>query len=288
MELINIETKEDSPEKIAQLEAMSVPDKYVIFGANFNALKTKINDIIAFVNKRVATLANPNDIDFPTTKAVAEELAKRVLLDTMSEYVCTAVNDVNNLDSEAKACILVKNSINLTGIKTTPFSDGQVIIIKNDSTGIVNVMHNSGLSLVGNRFQTVTGQNLSVRPNSWVYLRYSKSRQRIEQISVFGQDVLYSLVNSGNDGRVVVVQPDGTLTSDAIMEYEVHDEAIAPYNTLASIVAAYPTVVGGVEVRKKGFQVICAFSNPPAIYKKCGDGNEHWLKITNGSFTKLT
>lgn len=282
---LNIIDKTDSPDKLAQMQGL--PENQYIKSEEFNQVKGKVNELVAAANKKTTTLDNATDETFPSTKAVADEVAKRASLATASEFVCTNTNDVHNLDTLGKATIWINTSINLSGVKTSTFTDGQQIIIKNGSNTIVNILHASNSSVVGNRFHTVTGQSIVLNAGSWGFFRFSKVRQRIEQFTVFGQDVLYSLANSGSQGRVVVVNPDGSLTSENIMEYEVHDEAVPQYNTLAAIVAAYPTQVGGVDIRKKGFQVICGFSNPPAIYKKIGDGNEHWLKISGGNITKM-
>jgi hypothetical protein len=282
---LNITPKQDSAEKVAATQ--NVPANEKIPATEFNNIISKVNDLVAESNKKTTSLNNPNDSTFPTTKAVADKLADKVSISTSAEFTYTAATDAINVDTNGKAFILFTNSVVVTGLKTTGFKDGQIFIIKNGSNGLITIKHQSIASAVGNRFSTINNQDLSLKPNTWACFIYSELRQRIELIFVFGTDMLLSLANTGTVPRVVQSMPDGSVTSESIMEFEVHDETITGYSTLAALVQAYPTQENGVDIRKKGFQVICAFTTPPCIYKKCGDGNEHWLKLSSAGLIKM-
>lgn len=286
IQALNIVAKEDTPEKAAAL--INVLPKHKVTSEEFNKIPAKVNELVGAANKKTASLLNPDDDKFPTTKAVADALQYKTDIRTSEEFIVTSEQDVNNLDTGGKACIVITNSIAITGIKTDGFKDGQMIIIKNASPGNALIRHQSADSLPVNRIDILSGNDLTIRSNAWGYFRYSEVRQRVELFSLFGSDYLMSLINAGTQPRAVTVFPDGSVSSEPIMEFEVHDEITAGYNTLAAIVAAYPTEENGVIVRKKGFQVICAFTTPPSIFKKCGDGDDHWLKQSTAGIIKLT
>ena len=99
-------------------------------------------------------------------------------------------------------------------------------------------------------------------------------------------DVLIEKIrNAALEGQttLVAVLPDGTLQAQETMEYEAYDETVSGYATLAAISAAYSSSMN----YQKGFQVICPFMTPPTIYKKVGQSDSFWLKMTGGSNYEL-
>lgn len=270
---LNVPPKLDSQEKLAATQ--NIPDSEKLMASEINSTVAKVNELVAEANNKTDNLDNANDIKYPTAKAVADGDKARISKEFQGELQVTATGDIHNLEPAGKGLFSFINAVTITGINTNNFFDGQVVSILNVSTGLLNITHLSNQSLPANRIFIPSGQDISLKPSSFIFLRYSNTRNRLEVINVFGTDLLPSLAYAGNEQRVVTVTPEGVCFAEPIMEYEVFDETTTGYNTLASIVAAYPTSVG----RKKGFQVWCYYMAQPTLYKKCGDGDDSWLKV---------
>lgn len=275
---LDIETKEDHPEKLAAVQGM--PTKYYINMNLWNAIKNKINQLVDFSKSLKTSLTN-SDAEFPTSKAVLAETDKKITKAEKGELAVTSNVNVNNVDPQGKGLLTFSNGITVSGIKATGMYEGQELFILNASAAFLTIQHMNAASSPGNRMFIPSAQDLSLRPNSFVRLRYSVTRTRFELVNVVGTDVFTTLANAGNEQRVVTITPEGVAYAEPIMEYEVFDDTTVGFASLAAVAGVYPTSSG----RKKGFQVVCAYMNPPTIYKKTGDGDDQWIKV---AYTKMT
>lgn len=100
-------------------------------------------------------------------------------------------------------------------------------------------------------------------------------------------DVLVSKIRNAalvGQTTLVAVLPDGTVQAQEQMEFEVIDDTISGYASLAAVVAAYPAS-SGYDI---GLQVICPFMSSPTIYKKVGEGDSYWLRMAGGTFELMS
>lgn len=276
---LNITTKQNNAEHLEATQ--NIPADQKMTAEEINATVGKVNELVQEVNKKATNLDNPNNDNFPTTKAAADALATKQSKGEKAELQITSAVDVHNADAQGKGLLSFTQAIKVTGVKSTGFYDGQEIAILNLSAGSLTIVHMSGLSFEANRIFSVTGQNVVMKPNSFIILRYSQTRNRLEVVTVFGTDILPGLAYAGSEQRVVTITPDGVCYAEPIMEYEVFDDSAAGFGSLTAVATAYPTAQGF----KKGFQVVCAYMTPPTLYKKCGDGDDNWVKFTG---TKMT
>lgn len=279
IETIDFENKEDHQDKLSAVQ--NIPPRYWVSAANINALKARINQLVERANKFVTSFSNAANDTYPSTLAVQIELDKKLNISGLAELQITAAGDAINLNAQGKGCLSFTQSVNVTGIDKTGFADGQQIQLFNASAGYLVIKHNSISSSLGNRIHNSTLVDLSLKPRSWVNLRYSTMRSRWEIVNLYGTEMLASLANTGTTSRVVTVNPDGSLFGEPIMDFQVFDETATGFASLAAIVAAYPTSAS----RAKGFQVLCMAMTPPTLYIKSGDGDDSWIKFTG---TKLT
>jgi hypothetical protein len=273
IEQLNIVQKEDSADKLAQMQG--VPEKNYVKASEFNQVKDKVNEVVSAANQKKESL-NDTHNEFPSSKAVRDETEKKITKAEKDELEVLSAVDVNDVDPKGKGLLFFKNAITVTGIKSVGLYEGQEFFIMNGSIGVLTIANMSNSSTPGNRIYLQSGQNLSMKPNGVIRLRYSKVRSRFEVITSFGVDMLASLAYAGNVQRVVTVTPEGVCFAEEMMEYEVFDETTVGYANLNAIVLAYPSSAG----RKKGFQVICPYTTPPCIFKKCSDGDEKWIKLS--------
>lgn len=279
IELIDIEQKQDHRDKLPAVQ--NIQPKYWISATNFNTIKDRLNQVINWANKLVTSFDNAANDTYPSTLAIKNELDKKLNLSGLAELQVTAGTDAVNLNAQGMGCLSFTQSVAVTGINKAGYADGQQIQIYNASNGFLTIKHNSATSSSGNRIFNSTGADLALKPRSWVNLRFSSVRNRWDIVNLYGTEMLASLANTGTTSRVVTVNPDGSLFSEPIMDFQVFDETAAGFGTLASIAAAYPTNAG----RAKGFQVICMAMTPPTLYIKTGDGDDNWIKFTGAKLT---